>query len=701
MTWLDSLVFVLLLSAILAYGIYSGRNQKAKDAYLLADRSLPWWSVLLGVMATQASAITFLSAPGQAYTDGMRFVQYYFGLPLAMVVISVVFIPIFRSQKVYTAYEYLEQRFDRRTRTLSSVLFLLSRGLSTGISIYAPSIIVSTILGWNIYLTNVLVGGLLMVYTWRGGAKAVANTQTVMFLIIMLSMAASVYFLQTTLPTGATLSDTLELARLSGTMNVITTTFDLNDKYTLWSGLIGGFFLALSYFGTDQSQVGRWIAGKGVRESRIGLLLNGVIKVPMQFGILLIGAMLVGYYSLLPAPVFFNPTVVERVERLAPEETSRLQQQWLDSRNDLRVAAADVIGGTLSAETFHDAQRRSQSVRSEFQQLVKANGIAESNDANYVFLHFVRTALPAGMVGLIFAVIMMASWGSISAALHSLATASYVDFPTRIGVLQKPSTHTLLWGIFSIGVSMAAARMGSLIEAVNVLGSLFYGPMLGIFLTAFFVKKANGKAVFYATLIAEAVVVTLWMTDAISFLWLNAIGAVLVMAVSGAISSAISGAGKTFAGNDAGKRFSRHHSRQTSGHTTSAISQDLLDHYYRTRFDIEGLDTLWIGKPLPPAVIAWAKGYACSTVALLGAENPQSTLTTEEDNIKRHNALLSECKERNLPFLPALGLTDNWREHHVLVAGITPDEANDFRQRYDQTTVLFADIDGVVELIGL
>jgi len=529
MTWLDSVVFVLLLVAILAYGVYSGRNQRANDAYLLADRSLPWWSVLLGVMATQASAITFLSAPGQAYTDGMRFVQYYFGLPLAMVVISLVFIPIFRSQKVYTAYEYLEKRFDRRTRTLSSVLFLLSRGLSTGISIYAPSIIVSTILGWNIYLTNVLVGGLLMVYTWRGGAKAVANTQTVMFLIIMSSMAASVYFLQSTLPQGATLSDALELARLSGTMNVIVTTFDVNDKYTLWSGLVGGFFLALSYFGTDQSQVGRWITGKGVRESRIGMLLNGVVKVPMQFGILLIGALLVGYYSLLPAPVFFNPRVVERVAKLSPEQTSQLQQQWLDMNTELHATATSVIDGTSSVESFQDVRQRVQAVRGSFQDLVKANGIAESNDANYVFLHFVRTALPAGMVGLIFAVIMMASWGSISAALHSLATASFVDFPSTIPLLQKPSTHTLLWGLFSIAVSMAAARMGSLIEAVNVLGSLFYGPMLGIFLTAFFVKKAKGNAVFYATLIAEALVITLWMTDAISFLWLNAIGAIAVM----------------------------------------------------------------------------------------------------------------------------------------------------------------------------
>ncbi len=693
MTWLDGVVFVLLLVAILAYGVYSGRNQRANDAYLLADRSLPWWSVLLGVMATQASAITFLSAPGQAYTDGMRFVQYYFGLPLAMVVISVVFIPIFRSQKVYTAYEYLEKRFDRRTRTLSSVLFLLSRGLSTGISIYAPSIIVSTILGWNIYLTNVMVGGLLMAYTWRGGAKAVANTQTVMFLIIMSSMAASVYFLHDTLPHGATLSDALDLARLSGTMNVITTTFDLHDKYTLWSGLVGGFFLALSYFGTDQSQVGRWITGKGVRESRIGMLLNGVVKVPMQFGILLIGALLVGYYSLLPAPVFFNPRVVDRVERLAPKEAAQLQQKWLQTRSELHTAASNVIAGTSTEASFHDARLRAQSVRSDFQQLVKANGIVESNDANYVFLHFVRTALPAGMVGLIFAVIMMASWGSISAALHSLATASYVDFPSSIPLLQKPSTHTLLWGVFSIAVSMAAARMGSLIEAVNVLGSLFYGPMLGIFLTAFFVKKANGNAVFYATLVAEAMVVWLWMADAISFLWLNAIGAVVVMVIAWLWNRA-NRAGKTFAGRVAGKRFSRQLSRHS-------VPQDLLDHYYRTRFEIQGLDTLWIGKPLPQTVIAWAQDNSSSTVALLGAENPNSTLISDAENTTRHAALIKECQERNLPHLPALGLTDDWREHHLLVAGLTPEEADDFRKRYHQTTVLFAQLDGVVELIGL
>jgi len=558
---LDAVVFVGSLLAILMYGMWKGRGQSDTDAYLRANRSLPWWTVLLSVMATQASAITFLSAPGQAYTDGMRFVQYYFGLPIAMVVISAVFIPIFRRQNIYTAYEYLEHRFDRRTRVTTSILFLVSRGLSTGISIYAPSIIVSTILGWNIYLTNVLVGGLLMVYTWRGGARAVAHTQTVMFAIIMTSMAVSVYFLLDHLPAGMGFSDAVLLAGKSGALNVITTDVDLNDKYNLLSGIVGGFFLALSYFGTDQSQVGRFISGKGVEESRKGMLMNGIVKVPMQFGILFIGALLVALYAVLPAPIFFNDKVSARVEQVAPEQAAALGERWSAVQSRLTETSQALVADSEDGEidpaveaAFKQATTQKKELRSEYQAMVRANGIPESNDANYVFLHFVRTVLPAGLIGLIFAIIIMASWGSISAALHSLATASYMDLGRRTesGIRNTESgkretenatqrtfsafrfplsvqTHTLLWGVFGIAVSMAATRMGSLIEAVNVLGSLFYGPILGIFLTAFFIKRAGGRAVFYGAVIAEVVVFSCWWFDVISFLWLNAIGAFVVM----------------------------------------------------------------------------------------------------------------------------------------------------------------------------
>ena len=546
MSLLDAIVFIGSLVLILLYGIWKGRGQSDTDSYLRANRSLPWWTVLLGVMATQASAITFLSAPGQAYTDGMRFVQYYFGLPIAMVVISAVFIPIFRRQNVYTAYQYLENRFDRKTRVVTSVLFLVSRGLSTGISIYAPSIIVSTILGWNIYLTNVLVGGLLMLYTWRGGARAVAHTQTVMFAVIMTSMALSVYFLIGHLPDGVAFTDAVLLAGKSGTLNVITTEFNLDDKYNLFSGIVGGFFLALSYFGTDQSQVGRFITGKGVEESRKGMLMNGIVKVPMQFSILFIGALLVAMYAVLPAPIFFNDQVKAKVEEQASQRTSELESEWEESQSRLHDASLalvednkdGVIEPAVESE-FKEATAEKKALRSEYQQLVKDNGIPESNDANYVFLHFVRTVLPAGMIGLIFAIVIMASWGSISAALHSLATASFVDIhkllrredesrQTRPDI-QLARNHTLIWGVFGIAVSMAATRMGSLIEAVNVLGSLFYGPILGIFLTAFFVKKAGGKHVFMGAILAEIVVLAFWTFDVVSFLWLNAVGAFVVM----------------------------------------------------------------------------------------------------------------------------------------------------------------------------
>jgi SSS family transporter len=542
MSTADWLVFIGTLVGIIGYGMWRGKGQHNTDAYLRADRSLPWYVVLLGVMATQASAITFLSAPGQAFTDGMRFVQYYFGLPIAMVVICVTFIPIFRRQNVFTAYEYLEQRFDRKTRTVTSVLFLLSRGLSTGISIYAPSIIVSSILGWNIYLTNMLVGGLLLLYTVRGGARAVAHTQTLMFGIILASMLIAAFVLIGALPNGMSFTDALTLSGASGTLNVITFSSDPHDKYNLISGLVGGFFLALSYFGTDQSQVGRFITGKNVDESRMGLLLNGIVKIPMQFGILLIGALLVALYAVMPAPIFFNASVAERVRENAPEQVARLEQRWVQANDDMQRASNDLLSsGSASAKAdYQDARREITTLRTEYREVVKQQGIVESSDTNYVFLHFVRTMLPSGLVGLIFAVIILASWGSISAAFHSLATASLVDlhlvFGRRTmhdaGTVDHARLHTLLWGVFCIAVSMLATRMGSLIEAVNILGSLFYGPILGIFLVAFYLKRAGGTAVFIAAILAEATVITCYALDVVSFLWLNVIGAAVVVSVA-------------------------------------------------------------------------------------------------------------------------------------------------------------------------
>ncbi len=549
MSTLDWIVLLATLTAMIAYGVYKGRGQSGAHSYLLAGRKMPWYVVLLGIMATQASAITFLSAPGQAYTDGMRFVQYYFGLPIAMIVICITFIPIFRRLNVFTAYEYLEQRFDRKTRLLTSLLFLLSRGLSTGISIYAPAIILSSILGWNIYLTNVIMGGLLIIYTYTGGAKAVAHTQKLQFLIILASMAIAGFLVVYQLPEGVGIGDALYIAGKSGKLNVITTKFDWKDKYNIWSGLIGGFFLALSYFGTDQSQVGRYISGKDAQQSKVGLLLNGLIKIPMQFAILLIGALVFAFYSFHPAPLYFNSAVYNTLKEHAPQSIAAtelryngLHQQYESQAMMIARQRKENNDGQLAASVhqFKETQHQIQLLRDSVSAQVAAKKYSpDKNDTNYIFLYFVKNALPKGIVGLLFAVIILASWGSISAALNSLTASSLMDVHliegrdfTQREELLYGRLHTLAWGVFCICVAMFAARLGSLIEAVNILGSLFYGTILGIFLVAFYVKRAKGNLVFTAAIITEISVVAIYLCDVVSFLWLNVIGALMVVLIS-------------------------------------------------------------------------------------------------------------------------------------------------------------------------
>lgn len=554
MSTLDWFVLCFTLAAVLIYGIFKSRKQHGARTYLLADKSMPWPVVLLGIMSTQASAITFLSAPGQAYTDGMRFVQYYFGLPLAMIVISVTFIPIFQRLNVYTAYEYLEQRFDRRARLMTAFLFLVSRALSTGISIYAPAIILSSILGWNIYLTNILVGGLLIIYTYTGGAKAIAHTQKVQFTIILASMAIAGYLILERMPPGVNLEDALYLAGKTGKLNVITTEFSWSDRYNIWSGVIGGFFLALSYFGTDQSQVGRYITGKGVDESRKGLLMNGIVKIPMQFSILLIGALLFAFFSLQPSPPYFNESAYQKFQQTMPREAAALDSRFQEKQQQFQTQAHALIQnkGSWSAdelesqlEAFRIAQSEMKTLRQEIQTTIKEYGFApDVTDTNYIFLYFVKKNLPAGLVGLLFAVIFLASWGSISAALNSLASSSLMDIHLLSGTqgisesrqLWLGRLHTLVWGIFCIAVAMFAARMGSLIEAVNILGSLFYGTILGIFLVAFYIKSAGARSVVISALITEALIIIIYNLEIISFLWLNVIGALSVMLLSYVLS---------------------------------------------------------------------------------------------------------------------------------------------------------------------
>lgn len=544
MSNIDWIVLLATLAGIILYGVFKSRNLHGSASYLMADKNMPWYIVLLGIMATQASAITFISAPGQAYTDGMRFVQYYFGLPIAMIVISISFIPIFRKLNVYTAYQYLETRFDRKTRVLTSVLFLLSRGLSTGISIYAPAIILSSILGWNIYLTNVIMGGLLLVYTYSGGAKAVAHTQKLQFLIILGSMAIAGYLVVAQLPGDMNFGDALYVAGKAGKLNVITTDFDWKDKYNIWSGIIGGFFLALSYFGTDQSQVGRYISGKNLRESRMGLLMNGMVKIPMQFAILLIGALLFAFYSFQPSPVYFNRQAYSVLQQQDPATAQHIETEYNSLQNQYAqqaVAIANDRDNENLLADFKTTQQHISALRDTVRQHInRVAPTSDNGDTNYIFLYFVKNNLPRGLVGLLFAIIFLASWGSISAALNSLAASSMMDIQllnnkeelTEVQQLRYGRLHTLFWGVFSIIVAMFATQMGSLIEAVNVLGSLFYGTILGIFLVAFYMKRINGHSVFYAALVTEVLVVAIYLLDVISFLWLNVIGALLVVFIS-------------------------------------------------------------------------------------------------------------------------------------------------------------------------
>lgn len=525
MSYLDWIVLVVTLTCIIVYGVYKSRATKNLDGYFLSNRDMPWYLVLLSIMGTQASAITFLSAPGQAYTDGMRFVQYYFGLPLAMIVICVVFVPVFNNLKVYTAYEFLEKRFDLKTRTLTSLLFQISRGLSTGISIYAPSLILSSLLGWNIYYTNIIMGGMLIIYTVSGGARAVAHTQKLQLFIVIIGMAVAGYVVVHLMPSNVGFLEALHLGGKNGKMNIITSGetvkgFDWKDKYNIWSGIIGGFFLALSYFGTDQSQVGRYLTAKNNRQGKLGLLMNGIVKVPMQFLILMVGVLVFSFYQYHKAPVFFNQTQTQRAKHTSyKNELINLENQYA------AISPTDNL--------------KKDKIKQEYKSVLsQALPHEEVNDTNYIFLHFVIDYLPKGLVGLLIAVIFLAAWGSIAAALNALSSCTVVDIHKRF--FNKHLTeqqdyrvskfYTFCWGIFCILVAEFASNLGnSLIETVNILGSLFYGVILGIFLIAFWFKQIKANALFYAALVTEAFVIGIYKLEIISFLWLNVIGAGVVI----------------------------------------------------------------------------------------------------------------------------------------------------------------------------
>jgi Na+/proline symporter len=526
MSLIDWTILVVVLSGIILYGVYKSRSSKNLDGYFLSNRSLPWYLVLLSIMGTQASAITYLTGPGQSYTDGMRFLQYYFGLPLAMIVISIFFVPVYSRLKVYTAYEFLEKRFDLKTRSFTSFLFLLSRGLSTGVSIYAPSLILSSLMDWNIYYTNLVMGGVLIIYTISGGARAVAYTQTLQMIIIFISLFVVAYIAVNMLPDNVGFAGAVQQAADLGKMNVITTGFtengfDWKDKYNIWSGVIGGFFLALSYFGTDHSQVGRYLTAKNISESRKGLLMNGLVKVPMQFFILLIGILIFSFYLQYKAPVFFDTGKAILAEKTVYGDSLKI----IESKYNASFAAGDVAQAKLYRAEYKNT-------------LKKALPGDEANDANFIFLRFVKDHLPIGLIGLLFAVIFLSAWGSIAAALNSLAACTMVDFHMKYLAKERTDAqqysmskwYTFAWGIFCIVIAMFAHNIGnSLIEAVNILGSLFYGVILGIFLVAFWIKRVGANAVFAAAIVSELLIIGIYRADVISFLWLNVIGALLVI----------------------------------------------------------------------------------------------------------------------------------------------------------------------------
>ncbi len=551
---LDWTVLITTLLLIITYGIYKSRTSRNLEGYFLGNRQMPWWVILVSIMGTQASAVTFLTVPGQAYTDGMRFVQYYFGLPIAMVILCVTLVPIFHRLKVFTAYEYLEQRFDLKTRTLTSFLFLLSRGLSTGISVIAPSIVLHSLLGWNFYLTNIAMGGLLIIYTTAGGAKAVAYTQQLQFIIIYAAMFAACWYAVDMLPEGVGVMDALQISGKSGKLNVITSgvskgSFDWKDKYNIFSGIIGGLFLSLSYFGTDQSQVGRYLTAKSVKESKMGLLINGLVKVPLQFFILLVGVFVFSFYQFYKAPAYFDLAQEQVVKKSAyAGEYDKVVAQYdvlQEAKKNTVVELAAALKSTdnnkieLLQNQLQLQQQQSQEIRQSVKAFVKkANPGSDANDTNYIFLRFVGDFLPKGLIGLIIAIIFLAAWGSIAAALNSLASCTMIDFHKKFSSKKLTEDeeykwskwYTIGWGIFCVVIAQFAYNLGnSLVEAVNILGSLFYGTILGVFLVAFYMKKIKGNAVFIAAILSEVIVLGVFFANIISFLWLNVIGAAGVL----------------------------------------------------------------------------------------------------------------------------------------------------------------------------
>ena len=548
MSSIDWFVLIGTISFIVIYGVYKTRKFNTIKDHLKGGESANWLTVGLSVMATQASAITFLSTPGQAFDEGMGFVQFYFGLPLAIIVICMVFIPIYHKLKVYTAYEYLEQRFDRKTRTLASILFLVQRGLAAGITIFAPAIILSTILGWDLRILIFTIGTLVIIYTVSGGTKAVSITQKQQMFVIMSGMVIAFVIILNSLPENINFNNALKLAGIGGKMEIVDFSFDIEKKYTFWSGITGGFFLALSYFGTDQSQVQRYLSGKSVKESQLGLMFNAVLKIPMQFFILLTGVMVFVFFQFNDTPINFNPQVTNYLEEVQNEDYLIEKEKFISLRQEKKDLQLKYIQNNdpLNAYSTDKKIAELHTQEREIRQKVKAitNEIApssvETNDLDYIFIFFILNYLPKGLIGLLLAVILSAAMSSTASELNALSTTTVIDLYKRNHIVKKSDNHylnaskwfTVMWGVIAIIFASVGRLFENLIELVNLIGSLFYGTVLGIFIVAFFFKKIKGNQVFYAACLSQILIFFIYGLFEIGYLWLNFLGAIMTILFS-------------------------------------------------------------------------------------------------------------------------------------------------------------------------
>ena len=537
MQTLDWAVLICTLTFIVLYGIWKNKNPKNINEYLKAGNQSRWWTVGLSVMATQASAITFLSTPGQAFNNGMGFIQFYFGLPFAMVIICLFFIPIYHRLKIYTAYEFLENRFDKRVRTLTASLFLMQRGLAAGITIYAPAIILSVVLNWDLRITALVVGSLVILYTLVGGTRAVNMTQKLQMFIIFSGMFLAFYFIITNFPNQISFLDALSIAGKAEKLNFLDFSINLKNRYTFWSGITGGLFLSLSYFGTDQSQVQRYLSGRSIRESQMGLIMNGFLKVPMQFFILFTGVMVFVFYQFESAPLNFNPKAILTVkESKQLEEFSKLEIENLETQKQIRNL---LLNNGSSKEI--DALRKKESKQRDIARYIisKSDPKQETNDKDYIFISFILSYLPVGLIGLLIAVILSASMSSTASELNALAATSTIDLykrnyrnKTEKTYLKASKIFTFLWGLMAILFACFGNLFENLIQLINIIGSIFYGTILGIFLVGIFNSSVKGKAIFWAAIISEILVISLFTWDKIGFLWLNLIGALATVFLS-------------------------------------------------------------------------------------------------------------------------------------------------------------------------